>query len=116
MHYRAERVRIRVLLFCLWLAVSQTVFDIGQARAADRVTRELTEEVLPSINIEEAAGNLKADDIAVYPGEYLKDQLRILGRTSPEIVRNFMAFLPTEMGAIFSGLDAKGGGLEILTL
>ena len=116
MYYRAERVRIRVLLFCLWLAVSQTVFDIGQARAADRVSRELTEEVLPSLNIEAAAGNLRADDIAIYPGEYLKDQLRILGRTSQEIVRNFMAFLPAEMGAIFSGLDAKGGGLEILTL
>lgn len=116
MKFRFERIRIRVLLFCFWLAISPAVLDIDRAFAADRVSRELTEEVLPSISIEEQAGKLNANDIGIFPTEYLKDQLTVLGRNKDEIVRNFLVFLSTEMGAVFSGLDAKGSGLEILTL
>ncbi len=109
-------MRIRVLFLCFWLAVSPTVIELDRALAADRVSRELTEEVLPSLNIEEQAGKLNANDIGIYPSEYLKDQLKLLGRNKNEIVSNYLVFLPTEMGAVFSGLDAKGSGLEILTL
>jgi len=105
-----------VILLCFWLAISPAVFNIHQACADDRVTRELTEEVLPALNIEDDSSELNSNDVAIFPAEYLKDQLKILGRSKEEIVARFLVFLPTELGGVYAGLDAKGGGLEILTL
>ncbi|MEW6709246.1 MAG: hypothetical protein AB1403_05420 [Candidatus Riflebacteria bacterium] len=114
--FRPDRIRLKVLFFCFWFAVYPTLFNVSQARGDERKTRELTEEVLPAANIEETAANLRSSGVLIYPSEYLKDQLKILGRNKDEIAARFLVFLPSEMGGIFTGLDVKGGGLEILTL
>ncbi len=118
MKFNPMNLKFRVLVLCLWLAVCPTAWELNQLHAddEDRVTRELNEEILPTLEIEELSEAIGEDEIGIYPGEYLADQLRVLGREKYEIVSRYIALLPSEMSAIFGGLDAKGGGLEILSL
>lgn len=116
MRFNPAYLRIKVILLCFWLAISPVVFDINRACADDRVTRELTEDILPSMNIEDDSSGINSGDVAIFPAEYLKDQLKIIGRNKDEIAARYLVLLPTELGGVYAGLDAGGGGLEILAL